>query len=148
MTAPKSPIKAVTKVSSMIRNRRGATISASTPAGTVHRNIGRVLATCTSVTALGSGFRLVISQAEAVSEMASPVNEQVVATHITANGVWENAPSGAPRLRREARSARLQSDGARRRWTSFDRVRWSLQLAACRTQLSINWDFKHPITYQ
>jgi len=21
-------------------------------------------------------------------------------------------------------------------------------LAACRTQLSINWDFKHPITYQ
>src|SRR5271168_98945 len=92
MTAPKSPIKAVTKVSSMIRNRRGATISASTPSGTVHKNIGRVLATCTSVTALGSGFRLVISQAEAVSEMASPVNEQVVATHITANGVWENAP--------------------------------------------------------
>src|SRR5271168_941879 len=92
MTAPKSPIKAVTKVSSMIRNRRGATISASTPSGTVHKNIGRVLATCTSVTALGSGFRLVISQAEDVSEMASPVNEQVVATHITANGVWENAP--------------------------------------------------------
>src|SRR5277367_5547645 len=92
MTAPKSPIKAVTKVSRMIRNRRGATISASTPAGTVHRNIGRVLATCTSETALGSGFRLVISQAEAVSEIASPVNEQVVATHITANGVWEKAP--------------------------------------------------------
>src|SRR3984957_18681792 len=92
MTAPKSPIKAVTKVSSMIRNLRGATMSAITPAGTVHRNIGRVLATCTSETALGSGFRLVISQAEAVSEIASPVNEQVVATHITANGVWEKAP--------------------------------------------------------
>src|SRR5277367_3597418 len=92
MTAPKSPIKAVTKVSSMIRNRRGATISASAPAGTVHRNIGSVLAICTSETALGSGFRLVISQAEAVSEIASPVNEQVVATHITANGVWEKAP--------------------------------------------------------
>src|ERR1700678_1972540 len=92
MTAPKSPIKAVTRVSSMIRNLRGATISASTPAGTVQRNIGRVLAICNSETALGSGFRLVISQAEAVSEIASPVNEQVVATHITAKGVWEKAP--------------------------------------------------------
>src|ERR1700675_3829277 len=92
MTAPKSPIKAVTKVSSMIRNLRGATISAITPAGTVHRNIGRVLAICTSETALGSGFRLVISQAEAVSDISSPVNEQVLATHITANGVWEKAP--------------------------------------------------------
>ena len=67
-------------------------MSASAPAGRVHRNIGRLLATCTSETALGSGFRLVISQAEAVSEMANPVSEQVVATHITANGMWANAP--------------------------------------------------------
>ena len=79
----------------MIRNRRGATISASAPAGTVHRNIGRVLATCTSETALGSGFRLVISQAEAVSEMASPVSEQVVGDpHHGERRMGESAQAG------------------------------------------------------
>src|ERR1700678_3646975 len=92
MTAPKRAISVVTKISSTIKNRRGSTMSARAPAGSVHRNIGRLLATCTSETALGSGFRVVISQAEAVSEMANPVSEQVVATHITTNGMWANAP--------------------------------------------------------
>jgi hypothetical protein len=35
---------------------------------------------------------LVISQAEVVSEIATPVSEQVVATHITVKARWENAP--------------------------------------------------------
>jgi NAD(P)-dependent dehydrogenase (short-subunit alcohol dehydrogenase family) len=58
----------------------------------VNRNIGRLLATCTSETALGSAFKDVINQAEDVSEIAIPVSEQVVATHITANGRCEKAP--------------------------------------------------------
>ena len=33
-----------------------------------------------------------MSHAEEVSEMASPVSETVVETHITTNGMWENAP--------------------------------------------------------
>jgi hypothetical protein len=58
----------------------------------VNRNIGRLLAACTIVTARGSALKFVISQAEAVSEIATPVREQVVAAHMTANGTWENAP--------------------------------------------------------
>jgi hypothetical protein len=76
-------------------------MSASAPAGTVHRNIGRLLATCTSDTALGSGSSEVINHAEDVSETARPVRDRVVATHITANGVCENAPNpdfGSPLL--------------------------------------------------
>ena len=85
-------ISAVMKLSSAIRNRRASTISARAPAGSVNRNIGRLLATCTIDTALGSAFRLVISQPEAVSDIAMPVSEQVVAAQITANGLFPNAP--------------------------------------------------------
>ena len=86
-TAPISPIKRTTRVSRRIRNRRASTMSAKAPAGTVQRNIGKLLATWTSDTALGSGFRVVINQAEEVSEIARPVSETVVATHITTKGM-------------------------------------------------------------
>ena len=74
------------------RNRRGSTISARAPAGKVQRNIGKLLATCTRETALGSGLRVVISHADEVSEIARPVSEKVVATHMTTKGALENAP--------------------------------------------------------
>ena len=67
-------------------------MSASAPAGMVNRNIDRLLAACTIVTARGSALRLVISHAEAVSEIATPVSEQVVAIHITVKAMCENAP--------------------------------------------------------
>ena len=91
-TAPKMAIITTTKLSSMMRNRRGSTKSARAPAGRVNRNIGRLLAASTIETARGSAFRFVISHAEAVSEIATPVSEQVVAAHITVNGRWEKAP--------------------------------------------------------
>jgi hypothetical protein len=90
-------INTVMKLSSTMRKRRASMRSASAPAGSVNRNIGRLLATCTMDTAIGSAFRFVISQAEEVSDMAMPVNENVVATQITENGRCENAP------RRESR---------------------------------------------
>ena len=58
----------------------------------VNRNIDRLLAACTIVTARGSALRVIISQAEAVSELATPVSEHVVATHITVKAMCENAP--------------------------------------------------------
>ena len=67
-------------------------MSASAPAGSVNRNIGRLLATCTIETARGSALRFVISHAEAVSDIAMPVRANVLAIQITAKGAWPNAP--------------------------------------------------------
>ena len=66
-----------------IRSRRGSTTSLSAPAGKVRRNIGSVVATWTAETRIGLGLRLVISQAEPVSYIASPTLESDVATRMT-----------------------------------------------------------------
>jgi uridylate kinase len=52
----------------------------------VNINIGRLLATCTNATALGSALRFVIIQPEAVSDIAMPVRAKVLANQITAHG--------------------------------------------------------------
>jgi len=84
------------RLSRPIRNRRGSTRSAIAPASSVNKNIGKLLATCTSETARGSAFKFVINHADAVSEIATPVSEHVVAAHITENGKWEKAPYREP----------------------------------------------------
>ena len=55
----------ITAVSPMIKNTRRSTMSTSAPAGIANRNIGRLLATCTSDTISGLASRLVISHPEA-----------------------------------------------------------------------------------
>src|SRR5580704_15343276 len=119
-------INIVMTLSSVIRKRRASTRSASTPAGSVNRNIGRLLATSTMETERGSASRLVMSQDEAVSDIATPVSEQVVATQITENGRCEKAPQGewldstasevkrSPSLGRSTKAARLGAPAARR----------------------------------
>jgi hypothetical protein len=59
--------------------------SASAPAGTAPRNIGRVDATCTIETMKGAGLRLVISQPDAALEIQPPMLEITVAIQRTVN---------------------------------------------------------------
>jgi hypothetical protein len=56
----------------------------SAPAGIATRNIGKVVATCTSDTMSGSGLRLVINQPEAALYIQPPMFETTVAVQITA----------------------------------------------------------------
>ena len=72
-TAPCAPIS----------RRRESTRSASAPAGTVRRNIGAMVATCTADTIIGSGLRLVISQLIEVSNIAMPTFDSELATRMT-----------------------------------------------------------------
>ena len=65
-------------------------MSASAPAGIANRQIGSVLAACTSATIKGSGFRLVISQPEAALYIQPPILETSVAVQMTANTGWRN----------------------------------------------------------
>ena len=72
------------------QGRRGSTTSLSAPAGKVRRKSGRVVATWTADTSLGLGLRLVIIQAELVSNIASPTLEIDVAMRMTMKaGLWE-----------------------------------------------------------
>ena len=77
-------------VSTTIRNLRLSKISASAPAGSANRQIGKVLAACTSATINGSGLRVVISQPEAALYIQPPTLETNVAVQITANTGWRN----------------------------------------------------------
>ena len=75
----------VTAISPMIRNTRRSTMSTSAPAGIANRNIGRLLATCTSDTNKGSASSVVISQPQATLYIQPPTLETTVATQMTAN---------------------------------------------------------------
>src|SRR5580704_15884699 len=66
-----------------IRSRRGSTTSVSAPAGKVRRKSGKVVATWTAETSLGLGLRLVIIQAEPVSNIANPTLDSEVAMRMT-----------------------------------------------------------------
>ena len=70
----------------MMRKRRASMMSASAPAGSMNRNIGKLVATCTNETENGSALRLVISQPDAVSFIAIPIRPIVLTVHMTANG--------------------------------------------------------------
>ncbi len=65
-------------------------MSASAPAGSASKKIGKVLAACTKATINGSGSRLVISQPEAALYIQPPTLETSVAVHITVNAMWRN----------------------------------------------------------
>jgi hypothetical protein len=64
--------------------------SASAPAGTAPRNIGRVAATCTNDTTRGDGSRLVISQPEAALDIQPPILEITVTVQRTVNAACRN----------------------------------------------------------
>src|SRR5436305_799127 len=65
-------------------------MSTTAPAGSVNRHIGRNTATWVSDNMRGSGFRLVISQIEAVSDMAMPVRPSIVPPQMSVNGRLSN----------------------------------------------------------
>ncbi len=90
-TAKATPT-ATTPACATMRSRRGSTTSASAPAGTVKRNIGAMVATCTADTISGSQFMLVISQLVAVSNIAMPMLEIELATRIAVNATLPNTP--------------------------------------------------------
>jgi hypothetical protein len=73
-------------ISTAINNRHRSITSASAPAGSARRNIGRLAATWTSETMSGSGERSVISQPEAVVHIQVPILEMTVASHKTVKG--------------------------------------------------------------
>src|SRR3984885_14555750 len=75
-----------------IRSRRGSTTSVSAPAGKVRRKSGRVVATCTAETSLGLGLRLVIIQAEPVSNIASPTPDSEGGVGMTMNAELPSRP--------------------------------------------------------
>ena len=65
-------------------------MSASAPAGSANRNIGRLVATWTSETISGSGSRPVISQPDAAVYIQVPMLETTVAVHSTVKVGWRN----------------------------------------------------------
>src|SRR3954468_9026876 len=81
-------------ISATIRNFRRSTMSASAPAGSANRNIGRVVATCTIDTMNGSGLRLVISHPDAALYIQLPMFAMTVAVHNTENVAWRNGLQG------------------------------------------------------
>src|SRR5271166_2655856 len=83
---------AVTASCTPIRSPRESTMSASTPAGNVIRNIGSVVATWTAETIIGSGLRLVISQLIDVSNIANPTFDAELAIRMTVNAKLPNTP--------------------------------------------------------
>jgi len=72
-------------ISTTIRKRRLSTMSASAPAGSANRNIGKLVATCTSDTINGCVVRFVISHAAPALYIQVPTLATTVAVHITAN---------------------------------------------------------------
>ena len=78
----------VISISTTTKNRRRSTISASAPAGSANRNIGKLVATCTMETMTGSGLRLVINQPEAALYIHDPMVETTVAIHTTVKVLW------------------------------------------------------------
>src|ERR1700740_2456855 len=77
-------------VSTTIRNLRLSKMSASAPAGIANRQIGRLLAACTSATIRGSGSSEVISQPDAALYIQPPTLETSVAVQMTVNAGWRN----------------------------------------------------------
>ena len=94
--------------STAISNRRESMTSAKAPAGRVNRNSGRLTATWTRDTIIGLASRLVISQPDAVSNMAVPTFDMTLAVHMTVNAKSRRPPSAreqvAPRPQRNSGS--------------------------------------------
>src|SRR5277367_629786 len=67
-------------------------IAVTAPAGRVSRNIGRVVATWTADTIIGSGLRLVMSQFDEVSNIANPTFDAELAISMTVNAKLPKTP--------------------------------------------------------
>src|SRR5271169_2774359 len=78
--------------STAISNRRESITSAKAPDGRVNRNSGRLTVTWTRDTIIGLASRLVISQPDAVSNMAVPTFDKTLAVHMTVNATEPKAP--------------------------------------------------------
>src|SRR5215831_14569151 len=114
-----------------MRNLRMSRMSASAPAGIATRNMGSVVATCTSDTMSGSGLRLVISQPDAALYIELPTFAMTVAVQITANAGCRNGLKGEPtfaeeeeRLALATRCARTWPWANRRPWVANTAVRY------------------------
>src|ERR1700733_6476261 len=83
---------AVTASCAPINMRRASIMSVNAPAGRVRRNIGRVVATCTADTIIGSGLRLVMSQFDEVSNIANPTFDAELAISMTVNAKLPKTP--------------------------------------------------------
>src|SRR5277367_2587908 len=83
---------AVTAICAPISILRASMMSVSAPAGRVRRNIGRVVATCTADTIIGSGLRLVMSQFDEVSNIANPTFDAELAISMTVNATLPKTP--------------------------------------------------------
>src|ERR1700677_3962837 len=83
---------AVTAICAPISILRASMMSVSTPAGRVRRNIGRVVATWTVDTIIGSGLRLVMSQFDEVSNIANPTFDAELAISMTVNATLPKTP--------------------------------------------------------
>src|SRR4051812_21321404 len=81
-------------VSARSKRRRLSTMSASAPAGSANRNIGRLVATCTSDTMRGSASRVVISHPAAELYIHVPTLAATVADQITAYVLCRNGLKG------------------------------------------------------
>src|SRR5271154_6227201 len=83
---------AVTAICAPISILRASMMSVSAPAGRVSRNIGRVVATWTADTIIGSGLRLVMSQFDEVSNIANPTFDAELAISIIVNAKLPKTP--------------------------------------------------------
>src|SRR5882724_2147944 len=94
--AAKTAAITVVATSTTIRNFRLSKISATAPAGSANRNIGSVVAACTSDTINGSGSRVVISQPDAALYIQVPILAMTVAVHNTVKVPRRNGAQGDP----------------------------------------------------
>src|SRR6516162_7526943 len=95
-------------VSTTIRNLRLSKMSASAPAGIANREIGRLLAACTSATINASGLSEVINQPDAALYIQPPTLETSVAVQRTVKAEWRNGAANVwdvPPYRRQRRSS-------------------------------------------
>jgi hypothetical protein len=89
-------------ISAAIKSLRLSTMSASAPAGSTNKNRGRLLATSTSDTNRGSGFRIVISYAAAAPNIHQPTSATTVTDQSTANTRFRNG------LQNDSRAAMIR----------------------------------------
>lgn len=75
-------------------SRRRSTTSASAPAGSASRNMGRVVAACTRATHRGSGAMVAISQPAPTSFIQVPRLEITIAPQSTAKARWPRGDQG------------------------------------------------------
>src|SRR6202034_597852 len=106
--------------------RRASMMSVIAPAGSVKRNIGSVVATCTADTIIGSGLRLVMRQFDEVSNIAKPTFDAELAISMTVNAKLPKTPqsrtAGASDLAVDSLDKNIPIGRARNRTASRRRV--------------------------